>query len=211
MPRRLASGCVFAAALALGLLAAGPGTPASGDPPPPPPNIVLLLSDDQPANDMAPLVKTRELVADQGVTFNSAYVSYPLCCPSRASILTGLYMHNHGVRGNGGTYGGLHRFRDGVGEASSVAVRLHNAGYYTALIGKYLNGYSAANGLWVPPGWDEWYARLGGETKIYYDYTLVEKGPSGIPAPVYYGLNEADYSTDVFASKALDLIERAGS
>src|SRR5262245_41635195 len=160
---------------------------------------------------MAPLVKTRELVADQGVTFNSAYVSYPLCCPSRASILTGLYMHNHGVRGNGGTYGGWHRFRDGVGEASSVAVRLHNAGYYTALIGKYMNGYSAANGLWVPPGWDEWYARLGGETKIYYDYTLVEKGPSGIPAPVYYGLNEADYSTDVFASKALDLIERAGS
>jgi arylsulfatase A-like enzyme len=125
-------------------------------------------------------------------------------------MLTGLYMHNHAVRGNGGTYGGWHRFRDQlVGEPIALPVRLDDPNYYSTHVGKYFNGYNATQGLHVPAGWDEWYGRIGGETKVYYDYNLVEQGPSGIPASVYYGFDEADYSTDVFTSKALDFIERA--
>ncbi len=199
----------LALAIGLGLFAGGPGGRAAGAPPPPP-NVVLLLTDDQPASNMGPLSRTRALIQDQGTTFNHAYISFPLCCPSRATILSGLYMHNHQVRGNGGTYGGWKRFRD-FAETDALPVRLATQGYYSTQIGKYLNGYSAAQGFYVPPGWDEWYARLGGENKTYYDYSLIEQGPSGIPSPVYYGFKESDYSTDVFSSKALDFIERAPS
>jgi arylsulfatase A-like enzyme len=200
---------VLVVAIALGILAAGPGGSATGAPPPGS-NVVLLYTDDQAYTHMAPMPATRSLIGGNGATFRRAYVSYPICCPSRASILTGLYMHNHAVRGNGGTYGGWHRFRDQVvGEPTALPVRLDGAGYYSAHVGKYFNGYTAAEGLHVPQGWDEWYGRIGGETKVYYDYNLVEQGPSGIPASVYYGFDEADYSTDVFATKALDFIERA--
>ena len=200
---------MLALTVAVGVIAAAPSDQATGAPPPGS-NVVLLFTDDQPSTNMGPMPITRALIGDGGATFRRAYTSYPLCCPSRASMLSGLYMHNHGVRGNGGTYGGWHRFRDLIaGEAFALPVRLDGEGYYSAHIGKYLNGYNAAEGLHVPPGWDEWYGRIGGETKVYYDYSLVEQGPSGIPASVYYGFDEADYSTDVFASKALDFIQRA--
>lgn len=209
MPRRLVAICVLAGAIGLGLLFAGPGGGSAGAAPPGAPNFVLLLTDDQPANDMGPLARTRELLAAQGASFRRAYVTDPLCCPSRATILGGQYMHNHKVRGNGGTYGGWHRFRDLGGEASALPVRLGAEGYYSVHIGKYLNGYTSTDGVHVPPGWDEWYGRLGGELKAYFDYTLLEQGPGGIPTSVHYGFDESDYSTDVFAEKALDFIERA--
>jgi len=209
VPRRLIPSCVLAGAIGLALLFAGPGGSSAGAAASPRPNFVLLLTDDQPASDMRPLPRTQQLLGAGGATFRRAYVTYPLCCPSRASILGGRYMHNHRVRGNAGTYGGWHRFRDLGGEADALPVRLANQGYYSAHIGKYMNGYGAAEGLHVPPGWDEWYGRLGSELNAYFDYTLLEQGPSGIPSPVYYGFDAADYSTDVFAGKALDFIERA--
>jgi N-acetylglucosamine-6-sulfatase len=210
MPRRLLPTCLLVASgvLGVGLLAAGPGGRAAGAPPTPP-NVIVLLTDDQTVGEMGAVPNVRREIADEGATFTRAYVSFPLCCPSRASILTGLYMHNHGVRGNGGIYGGWKRFVPD--EPVALPVRLKDAGYHTALIGKYLNGYSAADGLYVPPGWDEWYGRIGGEVKVYYDYNLVEQGPAGVPATVHYGADEADYSTDVFGAKALDFVERAGS
>jgi arylsulfatase A-like enzyme len=202
---------VLAFAIALAAIVAGSSERAAGDPPPPPPNVVLLFTDDQSHTDMGPMPAVRSAIGGEGATFERAYVSYPLCCPSRATMLTGLYMHNHGVRGNGGSHGGWPRFKDSLGEDTALPVRLQGAGYYSAHIGKYMNGYNAAEGLYVPPGWDEWYGRIGGETKVYYDYTLVEQGPSGVPVPVFYPTSEASYSTDVFAAKALDFIERADS
>jgi arylsulfatase A-like enzyme len=210
VPRRIAPSCLLAVAIAAGLIASAPSERASGDSHIPP-NVVFLFTDDQPHTMMGAMPATRGLIGARGVDFRRSYISYPICCPARATMLTGLHMHNHGVRGNGGTYGGWHRFRDGgaAGEPNALPVRLDDAGYYSVHVGKYMNGYSAIDGLHVPPGWDEWYGRIGGEVSVYNNYTLVEKGPSGIPAAVFYGDQESDYSTDVFASKALGFIERA--
>ena len=102
------------------------------------PNVVLLMTDDQTVGDMAVMPLTRRLIGGAGVTFTRSYVSYPLCCPSRATYLTGQYTHNHHVRclykWCGGGYGSL-RTRE------YLPVWLQRAGYVTAHMGKYLNGY----------------------------------------------------------------------
>src|SRR6185503_9149767 len=101
------------------------------------PNIVFFLTDDQRYDQLEymPIVQ-RELVA-RGVNFTNAYVSTPLCCPSRASILTGLYVHHHGVLGNSGAHGGWRAFNP----SSTIATWFQGAGIRTALLGKYLNLY----------------------------------------------------------------------
>ena len=94
------------------------------------------------------------LIGGRGVTFPNSFVNYSLCCPSRATFLTGDYMHNHRVRSN--TYptgGGFRRFQRSCTANNHLAVWLQRAGYYTAMFGKYLSGY--ANNPPVPPGWSE--------------------------------------------------------
>src|SRR5262249_22655637 len=101
------------------------------------PSIVLILTDDQPASMMDPLPTVRtDLIRDRGITFPEATVTTPLCAPSRASILTGRYTHNHGVAINYHPYG-YWAFDD----SSTIATWLHDAGYRTGIYGKYLNGY----------------------------------------------------------------------
>ena len=82
----------------------------------------------------------QSLIAAQGTTFNEAYVSFPLCCPSRATMLSGQYMHNHGVRGNFPPLGGWPKFRPH--ESNDLPVWLQDDGYYNVHIGKYMNGYA---------------------------------------------------------------------
>ena len=113
------------------------------------------------------------LIGDQGARFRNSFVNYSLCCPSRATFLTGQYAHNHGVLGNAPPNGGFDRFQALHGD-NNLAVWLQDAGYYTAMIGKYLNGY--ANNPPVPPGWSEWYAAARRTTQAVYDYTLNENG-----------------------------------
>jgi N-acetylglucosamine-6-sulfatase len=118
------------------------------------PNIVFLLTDDQRFDELGrmPIVQ-RELIG-KGVLFRSAFVSNPLCCPSRATILTGTYSHTTGVYANDDANGGgFAQFRD----STTIATVLHSMGYSTALIGKYLNGYTG-HVHYVPPGWDHWLA-----------------------------------------------------
>ena len=92
-------------------------------------------------------------------SFANAFVTTPLCCPSRASILRGQYAHSHGVLSNGGDNGGFPAFYRLGDEESTVATWLQDAGYRTALVGKYLNRYpKEASESHVPPGWDEWTA-----------------------------------------------------
>src|SRR4051812_45011957 len=124
-------------ALALGLLAAAlaawspPGKAAAAKP-----NIVLVVTDDQDDETVAHMPGVTDLVVRQGATFAHAYYNDPTCSPSRATILTGLYDHNTGVTTN------THKTFYGAGlPARTVAVALQNAGYRTALIGKYFNGY----------------------------------------------------------------------
>ncbi|MEK6328384.1 MAG: sulfatase, partial [Actinomycetota bacterium] len=107
------------------------------------------------------------------------------------------YMHNHGVFGNQPPTGGFRRFQALHGN-NNLAVWLRRAGYYTAMIGKYLNGYVFRP--LVPPGWSEW--RASANQKVY-GYTLDENG-----AMVRYGQDPAAFKQDVLTRKAVGLVNR---
>src|SRR6185295_16069695 len=173
----------------------------------PPPNIVLILTDDQDLTlgslDFMP--RTRELIAGQGMTFSRHFVPLSLCCPSRASILTGLYPHNHKVYTNFPPDGGYERFDELGHEEKTLATALQAAGYHTALIGKYLNGYPGdEHPTYVPPGWDEWASPVQGSPYSAYRYTLNEKSTL-----VKYGSGPEAYMTDVLAGKATAFVRSA--
>jgi arylsulfatase A-like enzyme len=177
-----------------------------------PPNIVLIVTDDLDARSAACLPNVQSILADEGVTFANFFVTTPLCCPSRASILRGQYAHNHGVLGNTGDAGGYPAFFRLGDEESTAATWLQDAGYRTALFGKYLNRYpKGATTTRVPPGWDEWAAFVSSaeddEGASYYtDYTLNEDGTL-----VAYGDAPSDYSTDVLSAKATDFVTRTAA
>ena len=168
------------------------------------PNIVFVLADDLDYASAQQMPEISSLLRDGGASFENASVSYPICCPSRATMLTGEYAHNHEVRGNKRPVGGFEKFREEGNEESSIAARLQENGYRTALIGKYLNGYGQGDQTYVPPGWDEWYAKLG--RYEYYDYDLNENGEV-----VSYGSETDDYLTDVLSGKATDFVRRAAA
>ena len=110
---------------------------------------------------------TLDLIAKKGMTFNRYYVSYPLCCPSRVSLLTGRYAHNHNVRGNVPPNGGYIGFSFRRPTTHNLATWLQAAGYRTIHIGKFLNGYGDEpfdNGTTVPPGWSAWHTVLNADT-----------------------------------------------
>jgi N-acetylglucosamine-6-sulfatase len=177
------------------------------------PNIVLIMDDDQSAEMQRFLSKTNAVLGAHGVTFDDSFVNYSLCCPSRSTMLTGQYAHNHGVRGNQLPSGGYSKLAPSLG--NSLPVWLQRAGYYTAHIGKFLNGYGATSpDTEVPPGWNEWYGSLDdpdaftGGTYTAYGYTLNENGRI-----VHYGstpdvVDPATYQTDVYSQKAADFIRR---
>jgi N-acetylglucosamine-6-sulfatase len=168
----------------------------------PAPNIVVIMTDDQDQKTVQYMPKMRGHMADGGVELKNYVATYSLCSPSRASILTGRYPHNHEVMGNY-EQGGYKRLVDD--EDRTIATWLHEAGYRTSLLGKYINGYGKAdNPVHVPAGWDEWHAFVSPSA---YDYTLVETGPDG-PVRRSYGNSPDDYATRVFARKAVAFIER---
>jgi N-acetylglucosamine-6-sulfatase len=177
------------------------------------PNIVLIMDDDQSVNLQQFLTKTNTAIGAHGVTFDNSFVNYSLCCPSRSTMLTGQYAHNHGVRGNQLPTGGYSKLAPTMGNA--LPVWLQRAGYYTAHIGKFLNGYGTTSpDTEVPPGWNEWYGSIdnpdgfAGGTYTAYGYTLNENGQA-----VHYGstpdvVDPATYQTDLYNLKAADYIRR---
>lgn len=189
-----------------GCSAISPSSAPSVTPNPAKPNIILILTDDQPPQSLQymPIVQ-RELVG-KGINFVNGYVTTPLCCPSRASILTGLYAHNHGVLTDEPPQGGAEAFKD----ASTIAVWLKAAGYRTAMMGKYLNDYEALTPAgYVPPGWDEWDAFMahGSNNMGYYlGYGMSENGKL-----VQYTMDPKDFSSDVLTAKALQFIQDSGN
>jgi arylsulfatase A-like enzyme len=168
------------------------------------PNILFVLADDLDLASADQMPNISSLITDEGATFENTFVSYPICCPSRATTLTGLYSHNHNVRGNKRPVGGFEKFREQGNEENTIAARLQEEGYRTALIGKYLNGYGQGDPAYVPPGWDEWYAKPG--RFEYYDYELNENGEL-----VSYGSEEEDYLTDVLSGHTTDFARRSVS
>ena len=163
------------------------------------PNVVVIETDDQTVADLDSMPLTRTLIGDAGVTFDRSIVSLSQCCPSRATFLTGRYAHNHGVLTTHPPFGGYAR----LDASETLAVWLRRAGYRTALVGKFLNGYGNADPYEVPPGWDEWHALLGRSTYRYYDYTVNHDG-----ALRTYGNAPADYQTDVLTGLAEDVVRR---
>jgi arylsulfatase A-like enzyme len=123
------------------------------------PNIIFVMTDDMPEKLWNSMPGLTNQVAANGVIFKNAYVTQSLCCPSRVTALTGKYPHNHGITGNGSPNGGEAEFRSSGHDQDTVATGVRAAGYRTALVGKYMNGYQ---GEYVPPGWSYWYAQSGG-------------------------------------------------
>ena len=160
-----------------------------------PRNVVVILTDDQPRRTLAAMPQLQSQLVAKGMTFTNAVVSNPLCCPSRATFLTGRYAHETGVWDNSPRYGGWAHFLPW--ESRTVAVQLHDAGYTTAFLGKYLNGYGLDSDPPVPPGWDRWFAFVPSSPPNYYDYTLNVDGTL-----VHRGHQPEDYSTDVLAEEA---------
>jgi N-acetylglucosamine-6-sulfatase len=156
------------------------------------PNIVFILADDMRYDDLKYMPKTRSLLGSRGMRFTKDFVSFPLCCPSRATIMRGQYAHNTAQRFNM-TW---QAYKAAGNERDNVATRLHDAGYRTGLFGKYLNGY---DGTTVPPKWDKWFAF---KQLNYYDYDIVNKDGT----TTHYGSSASDYSTDVLRDEAKQFI-----
>ena len=164
---------------------------------------MLILTDDQRWDTLWVMPEVRSRLAARGVEFTNAFASNPMCCPSRASILTGTYSHSNGVFRNEPPDGGFETFDD----SSTVATWLSTAGYRTALMGKYLNGYSDDQVEYVPPGWDRWLAFAGDDGNgSFYSDTLSSDGHA-----MSTGTGPADYSTTFLADQAVSFIEETPS
>ena len=161
------------------------------------PNVIMILTDDLDAASISRMPNLRSLLVEEGTTFENAFVTDPLCCPSRATILRGQYAHNHEILGNEPPNGGFEKFRTLGRQNSTVATWLQDAGYRTVLVGKYMNGYDTT---YVPPGWDEWYGIAGN----YKSTDLNENGEIVSYDPESYHLD------DVLAGKAVDFVEDRG-
>jgi N-acetylglucosamine-6-sulfatase len=163
------------------------------------PNVVVLMTDDQRADELGPMRTVRRELAARGVSFTNAYATFPLCCPSRATFLTGQYAHNHGVLSNEIEEGGGYPAYD---DSGSLPIALQVAGYRTGAIGKYLNEYEGPE---IPDGWSYWAVRTRGQT--LFDYRLNVNGKR-----VEYGSRTREYQTDVIARRGARFIhDSAGS
>ncbi|HSP99291.1 MAG TPA: sulfatase [Candidatus Dormibacteraeota bacterium] len=173
------------------------------------PNILFILSDDQrwdttddthsPVPGEAIMPGVRRELAGAGVELTNGFMTTPLCCPSRSSILRGQYAHTTGVYTNSGVKGGADDFVD----TETIGTLLQGAGYRTGFFGKYMNGYAPlwnAN-FYIPPGWSDWQAFVNPK---YFDYSIIENG-----VEVPYGSAEADYSTDVIRERVKTFISNA--
>ncbi|HLX19099.1 MAG TPA: sulfatase [Gaiellaceae bacterium] len=164
-------------------------------------NVVFIVSDDENISGNAVMKDVNRLIAKHGVTFDNFRVTTSECGPSRASILSGQYSHHTGVTDNFG----LHGYPSFDAE-TALPVWLHDAGYQTALVGKYLNDYSLDGHNAIPPGWSDWQAMDSVPLEKYYDYTVNENGKV-----VHYGTQPDDYSTTVLTQKAIDFLDRVRS
>ncbi|KAM4635001.1 glucosamine (N-acetyl)-6-sulfatase (Sanfilippo disease IIID), b [Polymixia lowei] len=171
-----------------------------------PSNIILILADDQDVElgGMIPMKKTKALIGDAGATFLNAFTATPLCCPSRSSILTGQYPHNHAVRNNSVSGNCSSPLWQKGPEAEAFPIYLSKQQYQTFFAGKYLNQYGrkeAGGVAHVPPGWDQWHALVGNSQ--YYNYTLSSNGKEEQHGDNY----QKDYLTDLVLNRSLNFLD----
>ena len=189
---RGAAGALLLVALALGGCGASSQEPGQQSKP----NVLVLLTDDQTIESMRVMAGVRAELGAAGTTFERSFVSNPLCCPSRATLYTGQYSHNHDVIGNRAPDGGYGR----LDKSEWLPVWLQRAGYRTVHIGKFMNRYGQDSPpTEVPPGWNEWYTSVDPSTYGFTNYQLNENGV----VRTY-----PTYSTDEYSERAIDAVER---
>ncbi len=164
------------------------------------PNIVVFLTDDQTVHDLRVMTETLALLGEEGMTFTQSVVNLPVCCPSRATLLTGQHASNHGVLRNGGFQGGFDGFDD---QEHTLPTALQDVGYDTIFVGKYLNGYgfTEANRV-TPPGWTDFAAMVSPTEVVYSEPTFYDNGE-------LVTLTEEQYVTDVMTDMVVDGISDA--
>ena len=191
-----ALGALVATLLLLGITACG--DPAARRAEDPRPNVVVIMTDDQTLAELASMPKTERYLVDEGTNFANFFVSFPLCCPSRASFLTGTYAHTHGVEDNVPPRGA----NDKLDHSQTLPVWLQEAGYTTGHVGKYLNGYGdeelGEQPAVVPPGYDDWFGLVDPATYQYFGFTVLDNGERRT-----YEDTDANYQTDVLAERAV--------
>ncbi len=194
MPRILLT--LAAGALVLLALAAPAGAQQAGQRP----NVIVVMTDDQTAASLPSMPRVNGLLGASGTRFDQTFASFPLCCPSRATNLTGQYAHNHGVLHNNGTFGGF----SALDNTSTVPVWLQAAGYRTMHVGRYLNGYDYQDG--IPAGYSDWYGSPHRDAFNYTSWKVNENGRLvSYPRPERPG----EYQTDQSTRRAVGLIEEA--
>ena len=196
------------------------GQPTSGTPSPSDkPNIVFVLTDDLSMN-LVPYMDEVGRLASEGTTFNDYFVANSLCCPSRATMLTGKYPHNTGVLTNSWPEGGFDQFY--LNDLNDAAGSLMQAaGYRTGFMGKFLNQYQpdgvGGSGArrptyesgFVPPGWNFWDGYgTGGYQEFNYAHAVATDQTAG-QVQTTTGDLESDYVTDVLSREAGEFIDQA--
>ncbi len=199
-----ASARFFLLLLLIGATAACAPRPPAGQPTPVPAsdrqNIVLMVTDDQRWDTLWAMPILQQKLVSRGVTFTNAFVTTPLCCPSRASLLSGgYYPHDVGVLTNTLPNGGAEKEWD---DSETLGTMLQSAGYRTALVGKYLNRYEQIAPR-VPPGWDHWAA--SGIVDNFYSYEVVI-GSSGAESTRGSVTRQTQYVTDFQRDQAVEFI-----
>jgi len=177
-------------------------TPTASQTTPAKPNFVFILTDDMRKDDLAYLPKTRKLIGSQGMKFNNAYVPLASCCPSRATVLRGQYVHNHKVWYSipNGPDSGWEGWSVQGHESDNLATRMRGGGYRTGLFGKYFNGYTSTGA--PPPGWSDFFAKNTGSG--YFNYSMNDNGVTKS-----YGSAPADYFTDVLSTESQQFIQQS--
>ena len=172
----------MAAALPSGIAAGESHSPAAASAEGAQPNVLVVMTDDETYRDARYMPNFRRLER-RGTTFTNAFVSFPICCPARATFLTGQYAHNHGVKSNFFVTGG--GFESFAGQDETLPVWLQRAGYSTAFVGKYLNEYGGQR-----PGAGP--ARLGrlARPRRLLDLQLLQLGDQRQRQRRYYGDRE---------------------
>jgi arylsulfatase A-like enzyme len=187
----------FAGAVAGASFPAVPGDPPAppgADPRSPRPDIVVIVLDDIPPLDgrlWKKLPNIRRNFVRQGLEFTDTHSETPTCTPGRAGLLTGQHSYHHGAQETDSTA----EFDPGM----TVATALHDEGYHTVMVGKYLNFFERLVDT-HPPGWDEFHGFRG----AYYDYDMYSNG-----VVRHYGSKPRDYSTDVIARLTKKTLNRA--
>ncbi len=192
------------------------------------PNILVVMTDDEAVSDLQAMPNLKSLVASQGATFNNMVDSFPLCCPSRATFITGQYAHNHGVGGNFWPYG----WYGMANRNNTLPVWLKSAGYYTAAVGKWLNGYGAgnqpgtknpgdpldtdingtplvANGE-IPAGFDNWNGAIDVSAYDYFNLALNQNGKINYWGDKTYSQNLNKFAEIQVSTRPKSFVEVVG-